>query len=108
LSADPIGAAAWYHEHLGLQVVGKQEQKRIYNGFQVAPSATIQAITSASLSSRGVCAYAVARAVVVPKGFAGTAGRVIDHIAFAREGGKTEFIEGPDHVRIELWGEHSK
>jgi catechol 2,3-dioxygenase-like lactoylglutathione lyase family enzyme len=107
LSADPIRAAEWYHEHLGLPIVGKQEQKRIYNGFQVAPSATLQADN--------------VRIIIYPleyartewpalwserKEFEPSKGRVIDHIAFSREGGKTEFIEGPDRVRIELWGEH--
>ena len=43
LSADPIAAAEWYHEHLGLAIAGRQTQKRIYNGLQVGPSATVVA-----------------------------------------------------------------
>jgi len=105
LSADPIAAAEWYHQRLGLPISGRQEQKRMYKGFQVAPSATVVADN--------------VRIIIFPleyartqwpslwstrKDFEPSAGRVIDHIAFSREGGKTEMIEGPDHVRIELWG----
>ena len=76
----------------------------MYKGFQVAPSATVVADN--------------VRIIIFPleyaktqwpslwstrKEFETSAGRVIDHIAFSREGGQTEMIEGPDHVRIELW-----
>jgi hypothetical protein len=40
------------------------------------------------------------------KNFEPTAGRVIDHIAFTREGATPGFIEGPDHIRIELVDAH--
>jgi len=103
LSADPIAAAEWYHEHLGLAIVGRQPQKRVYNGLQVGPSATVVADD--------------VRIIIFPleyargqwpatwqtrRDFEPTAGRVIDHIAFTREGSDRQFIEGPDHVRIEL------
>jgi catechol 2,3-dioxygenase-like lactoylglutathione lyase family enzyme len=106
LSADPIAAADWYHQHLGLRIVGKQEQTRMYKGFQVAPSASLQAdnvriiIFPLEYARKQWPALWSTR-----KDFEPTAGRVIDHIAFSREGGKTEFIEGPDRVRIELWGD---
>jgi catechol 2,3-dioxygenase-like lactoylglutathione lyase family enzyme len=106
LSADPIAAADWYHEHLGLPILGKQPQKKIYNGFQVGPSATVQA------DNVRIIIYPMEYARTqwpdlwsTRKDFESSAGRVIDHIAFTREGGKTEFVEGPDHIRIELWGE---
>lgn len=106
LSADPLAAAAWYHERLGLPIVGKQEQKRIYNGFQVAPSATLQA------DNVRIIIYPVEYARTAwptlwagRKDFESTKGRVVDHIAFSRPAGKGEFVEGPDHVRIELVGE---
>jgi catechol 2,3-dioxygenase-like lactoylglutathione lyase family enzyme len=103
LSADPVAAADWYHERLGLRVVGKQPEKRMFNGLQVAPSATLQA------DHLRIIIYPIEYARTqwperwsARKDFEPSAGRVIDHIAFTREGGKTEFIEGPDHVRIEL------
>ncbi|HEY3839788.1 MAG TPA: VOC family protein [Bryobacteraceae bacterium] len=103
LSADPIRAAEWYHDRLGLPIVGRQPQKRIYSGFQVAPSATLQA------DNVRIIIYPIEYARTQwperwseRKDFEPSAGRVIDHIAFSREGGKTEFIEGPDHIRIEL------
>jgi catechol 2,3-dioxygenase-like lactoylglutathione lyase family enzyme len=105
LSADPIRAADWYHEKLGLPIVSRQPQKRIYNGFQVAPSATLD------VDNVRIIIYPIEYARTQwpalwsdRKDFETSAGRVIDHIAFSREGSKTEFIEGPDHVRIELWG----
>ena len=33
LSPDPIAAAGWYHRHLGLTIVGRQSQTRIYKGL---------------------------------------------------------------------------
>jgi catechol 2,3-dioxygenase-like lactoylglutathione lyase family enzyme len=105
LSADPIAAAEWYHQHLGLTIVGRQPQRRIYRGIQVAPSASLQADD--------------VRIIIYPleyargqwpqnwqnrKDFEPTAGRVIDHIAFSREGAEPGFMEGPDRVRIELLG----
>ena len=33
LSPDPIAAAGWYHRHLGLTIVGRQPQTRIYKGL---------------------------------------------------------------------------
>ena len=107
LSADPIAAAGWYHEHLGLPVAGRQAQKRIYNGFQVGPSATVVA------DDVRIIIYPLEYARTqwpetwqTRKDFEPTAGRVIDHIAFTREGSRHEFIEGPDHIRIELLPAH--
>ena len=103
LSADPLAAAEWYHQHLGLPIVGRQTQKQMYNGFQVGPSATLQA------DNVRIIIYPVEYARTqwpalwsARKDFLSSAGRVIDHIAFTKEEGKTEFIEGPDHIRIEL------
>ncbi len=103
LSADPIAAAQWYHQHLGLTIAGSQPQKRIYNGFQVGPSASLQA------DDVRIIIYPIEYARTQwpanwqsRKDFEPTQGRVIDHIAFTREGAKSGFIEGPDHIRIEL------
>lgn len=103
LSADPIAAAGWYHDHLGLTVGGRQPQKRIYNGFQVGPSATVVA------DDVRIIIYPLEYARTqwpetwqTRHDFEPTTGRAIDHIAFTRDGAKPGFIEGPDHVRIEI------
>jgi catechol 2,3-dioxygenase-like lactoylglutathione lyase family enzyme len=103
LSADPIAAAQWYHEHLGLVIANQQPEKRIYNGIQLSPAATVLA------DEVQIIIYPVEFARTKwpeiwqgRKDFEPTAGRVIDHIAFTREGAKPGFVEGPDHIRIEL------
>jgi hypothetical protein len=103
LSADPIAAARWYHEHLGLAITEQHLQKRVYNGIQLEPSATVLA------DDIHIIIYPLEFARTrwpetwqTRKDFEPTAGRVIDHIAFTREGAKPGFIEGPDHIRIEL------
>jgi catechol 2,3-dioxygenase-like lactoylglutathione lyase family enzyme len=107
LSANPIAAARWYHEHLGLAITNVQVQKQIYNNVQLAPSATVLA------DDIHIIIYPLEFARTrwpetwrTRKDLEPTAGRVIDHIAFTREGAKPGFIEGPDHTRIELVDAH--
>jgi hypothetical protein len=107
LSADPLAAAQWYHEHLGLAITNLQPQKQIYNNVQLAPSATVLA------DDIHIIIYPLEFARTrwpqiwqTRKELELTAGRVIDHIAFTREGARSGFIEGPDHTRIEIVDAH--
>lgn len=128
LSADPIAAGEWYNKRLGIPLRGKQTEKRLYEGYPVAPAAFLQA------DDVIIIIYPVAYArVAFPKqwdsrkDFEPTKGRVIDHVGFSVDnlqetlnrlrgegvtittapavaGGniKSAFIEGPDHISIEL------
>lgn len=127
LSLDPVAAGEWYSKHLGLPLRGKQAEKRVYEGFPVAPAAFLQA------DNVSMIVYPVEYARVSwpklwdgRKEFESTKGRSIDHIAFsvdnvdaavtrlrakgvkllapARDikGVKSAMIEGPDHIVIEL------
>ncbi len=122
LSLDPVAAGEWYQKHLGLSLRGKQTQKRLYEGFPVAPAAFLQA------DNVSIIIYPVEYARVqwpdlwkTRTDFESTRGRAIDHIAFSvddlgatmarlrQEGvkvlesaAKSAMIEGPDHIAIEL------
>ena len=127
LSNDPVAAGEWYARHLGLPLRGKQTQRRVYEGFPVAPSAALQA------DNVSVLIFPVEYARVSwpknwddRKDFESTKGRAIDHIAFSVDdvtatlarlrdegvkvlepqhnmmGVKSAMIEGPDHIVIEL------
>ncbi len=127
LSADPVAAGEWYAKHLGIALRGKQAQKRVYEGFPVAPSASLQA------DNVNILIFPVEYARVswpalwdARKDFESTRGRAIDHIAFSVDnlgasldrlrgegvkilepvhdvmGVKSAMIEGPDHIAIEL------
>lgn len=126
LSADPVAAGDWYAKNFGLPV-RKQDQKRVYEGFPVAPAAFLQA------DNVSIIIYPVEYARVSwpklwndRKEFESTRGRAIDHIAFSVEdlgatiarlrsanvkileaphdvmGVKSAMIEGPDRIAIEL------
>jgi catechol 2,3-dioxygenase-like lactoylglutathione lyase family enzyme len=132
LSLDPIAAADWYAKNLGIAVRGKQTEKRVYEGFPVAPASFLQA------DNVNIIIYPVEYArVQFPKEWEGrkdfesTRGRAIDHIGFSvddlsktierlraagvkitmepRTLGKLQiaFIEGPDHISIELVEGHA-
>jgi catechol 2,3-dioxygenase-like lactoylglutathione lyase family enzyme len=128
LSLDPVAAGEWYASKLGLRLSGKQTQKRVYKGFQVAPSSFLQA------DNVSIIIYPVEYARTQwpklwtedRKDFESTRGRAIDHIAFSVDdldamlarlradgvrvmseprsilGVKSAMIEGPDHIAIEL------
>jgi catechol 2,3-dioxygenase-like lactoylglutathione lyase family enzyme len=125
LSSDPVAAAAWYETHLGIPVRSRSLKERIYEGFPVSPSASLQA--------------GIVNIIIFPVGYARkqwpelwkdrgafetTSGRAIDHVAFSvddlratldrlRAAGvrivslpqgpnQPAFIEGPDRISIEL------
>lgn len=117
LSADPISAGEWYVQHLGAVRRGTgvpSREPRFYEGFQVGPSMSL------SMGEINVIIYPwVGKAPIVS-----TKGRVVDHIGFAVDDlnarlktmrgagvkvlertGNTAFIEGPDHIAIELFQE---
>ena len=128
LSLNPVAAGEWYASKLGLRLSGKQTQKRVYKGFQVAPSAFVQA------DNVNIIIYPVEYARTQwpelwkedRKDFESTRGRAIDHIAFSVDdlgatltrlrgegvrvlseprsilGVKSAMIEGPDQIAIEL------
>jgi catechol 2,3-dioxygenase-like lactoylglutathione lyase family enzyme len=127
LSLDPVAAGEWYNKHLGLPLRGKQTEKRVYEGFPVAPASFLQA------DNVSIIIYPVEYARVSwpknwdgRKDFESTKGRAIDHVAFSvddvnvtlarlREEGvkvlapprkvkgvKSAMVEGPDHIVIEL------
>ena len=129
LSEDPVAAAEWYEKHLGIPIRGKQPEQRIYDGFPVGPSASLQAdnvniiIFPVAYARHGMEDLWKDR-----KTFESTKGRAVDHIGFSVEnlqesierlraqgvnitneprsiaGGKVKFafIEGPDKMWIEL------
>ncbi len=127
LSADPVAAGEWYTKHLGIPLRGKQTERRVYEGFPVAPASFLQA------DNVSIIIYPVEYARVAwpktwgdRKDFESTRGRVIDHVAFSVEslngrlerlrsegvkvlepphdvmGLNSAMIEGPDHIVIEL------
>lgn len=127
LSLDPVAAGEWYNKHLGLPLRGKQTEKRMYEGFPVAPASFLQA------DNVSIIIYPVEYARVSwpkiwdgRKDFESTHGRVIDHVAFsvvdvnatlarlrdegvkvlagprAAMGVNSAMVEGPDHIVIEL------
>jgi catechol 2,3-dioxygenase-like lactoylglutathione lyase family enzyme len=133
LSEDPIAAGEWYHQHLGIEVLGKQTKAQIYRTFPVGPASFLQA------GHVSIIIYPVEYARVQwpevwakRKSFDATRGRAIDHIAFSVDdlastldrlrsegvnvlepvrtiagGTKIAFIEGPDRVWIELVEGHA-
>jgi hypothetical protein len=87
LSADPLATAEWHHHPLCLPVVGRQERKRMYHGFQVAPSATVLADHVHIIIFPLECARSEWPSLwSTRRDFEPAAGRVIDHIAFTRKG----------------------
>jgi catechol 2,3-dioxygenase-like lactoylglutathione lyase family enzyme len=117
-SADPPAAGAWYAQELGLRNVA-QTQKRVYRNVQIAPAAFV----TADHVSMIIYPVEYRGGTIVS-----TRGRVIDHLGFSvedldatlerlRADGvrittqppglwngpiKSAYIEGPDHVAIEL------
>lgn len=132
LSADPVAAAEWYNRHLGIPVRGKSAGARVYNGFPVSPSATLQAGNVSIIIFP--MAYAKAQWPEIWRdrnGFETTRGRAIDHVAFSvddldatlarmKESGvklleepravlgvRSAMIEGPDRIAIEIVDGHA-
>jgi catechol 2,3-dioxygenase-like lactoylglutathione lyase family enzyme len=127
LSKDPTTAAAWYVKELGMTRRGGSSEPRMYRGFQIAPNASL-VMDNVNFIIFPM-EYAKTQWPDLWKDrndFESTAGHVTDHIGFSVDnleqtlerlkqdgvkvtdgphsspGGKYAFIEGPDHVRIEL------
>ncbi len=132
ISADPLAAADWYGKHLGIKLrprTAASGEPRYYKGYQVGPSASFLVDNvNFIIFPEGYARTAYPEQWRERKDFATTRGRVVDHIAFsvadlngtvermgregvkimepvsAAEGGAFHhaFVEGPDHVLIEL------
>ena len=130
LSKDPVGAGEWYIKEFGLVRRGAgtpSREPRFYRGFQVGPSMSLMMDNVNFIIFP--MEYAKTQWPELWKDrtdFESTSGHVTDHIAFSvdsvdqtldrlkRDGvkilepahttgtGKTAFIEGPDHIKIEL------
>ena len=132
LSKDPIAAGEWYIKEFGLTRLGRgtpSRESRMYRGFQIAPSMSLM-MDNVNIIIYPM-EYAKTQWPELWKNrvdFESTRGHVTDHIGFGVDnldatlarlksdgvkvtdeprsvaGGKVRFafIEGPDHVRIEL------
>jgi len=118
LSSDPIAAGQWYKKYFGVSGYIGPRTGRIYRGVHVDPAASL------NMDDVNIIIFPVEYARdAMPelwrnrKDFEPTTGRVVDHLAFSvhdvhatlerlrKEGIKVTdgtFIEGPDHIRIEL------
>ena len=132
-SADPPAAGEWYAKHFGVRARAQRE-KRIYNNSQIAPASFVTA-DHVSMIIYPVEYIRAAEAVAWKDRteFAASRGRVIDHLGFSVDdldatlarlrkdgvvvtaeprtiaGGqiKFAFIEGPDHLAVELLEDHT-
>jgi len=129
LSKDPIAAGEWYIKEFGLVRRGgpPSREPRFYHGFQIGPSMSLMMDNVNFIIFP--MEYAKVQWPELWKDrtdFESTAGHVTDHIGFSVDnlaqtlerlkkdgvkvtdgphsspGGKYAFIEGPDHVKIEL------
>lgn len=134
LSSDPVAAAEWYEKHLGIAVRGKSAKERVYEGYPVGPSATLQAgNVSIIIFPVGYARKAWPKLWDGRETFEPTKGRVIDHLGFSvdnlqetierlrAEGvtvtaeprsianGKVKFafVEGPDRMSLEIVEGHA-
>ena len=118
LSADPIAAGQWYKKYFGIPGYIGQKTGRVYRGVRVEP------VASLTMDNVNIIIFPIEYARdAMPelwkdrRDFESTQGRVVDHLAFSvdrlhetlerlrRDGVKVtddSFIEGPDHIRIEL------
>jgi catechol 2,3-dioxygenase-like lactoylglutathione lyase family enzyme len=132
-SADPPAAGAWYSKYFGWPVRA-QKDKRVYNDVPIAPAAFVAADHVSMIIYPAD--YIKTTAATLWQGrtdFEPTRGRVIDHLGFSvdnldttlanlrKDGVKVTseprslangqirfaFIEGPDHVGIELIEDHT-
>ncbi|HYL38191.1 MAG TPA: VOC family protein [Bryobacteraceae bacterium] len=132
LSKDPIAAGEWYMKEFGLSRLGRgapSHEPRMYRGFQIGPSMSLM-MDNVNIIIYPM-EYAKTQWPELWKDrtdFESTRGHVTDHIGFGVDnldatlarlksdgvkvtdeprsvaGGKVRFafIEGPDHVRVEL------
>jgi catechol 2,3-dioxygenase-like lactoylglutathione lyase family enzyme len=132
-SDDPVAAAAWYQQHLGIATRTKLETVRAFRGIPTGPSASMQ------LDNVTFWIYPTAHAKALyggqwkgRAGFATNRGRALDHVAVSvdnlddtlarltREGVtilsrprranglRSAFIEAPDKMELELVEGHAK
>ncbi len=138
LSEDPIAAGEWYMKYFGATRRGNQppsREPRFLRGFQVGPSMSLM-MDNVNIIIYPVeyARQAFAEQWKDRKAFDSTKGRVVDHVGFSVDnlpealeklrkdgvkvtdeirsaaGGKVKyaFIEGPDHIRIELVEGHAR
>jgi len=130
LSKDPVAAGEWYIKEFGLVRRGAgppSREPRFYRGFQIGPSMSLMMDNVNFIIFP--MEYAKTQWPELWKNrtdFESTSGHVTDHIGFsvdnldqtidrlkkdgvkitdgphASSGGKYAFIEGPDHIKIEL------
>jgi catechol 2,3-dioxygenase-like lactoylglutathione lyase family enzyme len=130
LSKDPIAAGEWYIKEFGMTRRGSgppSREPRFYRGFQIGPSMSLMMDNVNFIIFP--MEYAKTQWPELWKDrtdFESTAGHVTDHIGFSVDnldqtierlkkdgvkitdgphssaGGKYAFIEGPDHIKIEL------
>ncbi len=130
LSKDPIAAGEWYIKEFGLVRRGAGQpsrEPRFYHGFQIGPSMSLMMDNVNFIIFP--MEYAKTQWPELWKDrtdFESSSGHVTDHIAFSVDsldqtlerlkkdgvkitdgphsdlGGKSAFIEGPDHIKIEL------
>jgi catechol 2,3-dioxygenase-like lactoylglutathione lyase family enzyme len=130
LSRDPVAAGEWYIKEFGLVRRGAgtpSREPRFYHGFQIGPSMSLMMDNVNFIIFP--MEYAKTQWPDLWKDrsdFESTSGHVTDHIAFSVDhleqtlgrlkkdgvkitegahtgpGGKSAFIEGPDHIKIEL------
>lgn len=131
-SADAPAAGAWYAKHFGWRS-RPQTNKRFYGGSQIAPAAFVTADhVSMIIYPKEYVQTAAADQWKNRTDFVSTRGRVVDHLGFSvdhldtlltalRADGVTitteprsragqirsAFIEGPDHISIELLEDRS-
>ena len=136
LSKDPIAAGEWYIKEFGLVQRGRppSREPRLYRGFQIGPSMSLMMDNVNIIIFPWE--YAPKQWPELWKDrteFESTKGHVTDHIGFSVDnldqtlerlkkdgvkvtdeprsiaGGKIKFafIEGPDHVRIEVVEDHA-
>src|SRR5258708_23862005 len=130
LSKDPVAAGEWYIKEFGLvrrSAGPPSREPRFYHGFQIGPSMSLMMDTVTFIIFPSQYAKTQWPALWKERtDFESTSGHVTDHIGFSVDdleqtlerlkkdgvkvtdgphsgaGGRYAFIEGPDHVRIEL------
>jgi predicted enzyme related to lactoylglutathione lyase len=133
LSDDPVAAATWYEQHLGITVRTKAGAERAFRGLPTGPMGISQ------LDAVSIIWYPTAHAKALfggewigRKEYASNRGRVIDHIGLSVDdlnqtltrlrmegvkvlaepkttnGLRSAFVQGPDNVELELVEGHPK
>jgi catechol 2,3-dioxygenase-like lactoylglutathione lyase family enzyme len=126
-SDDPVAAAAWYQQHLGIATRSRLETVRAFRGIPTGPSASMQ------LDNVTIFIYPTAHAKALyggqwkgRTGFATNRGRALDHVAMSVDnldatlarlkqegvrviagprtvdGLRSAFIEAPDKMELEI------